>query len=329
MKSASDRLFGWTPFRAACVDGRMTLDWCHLGDRRPIEPLFVETIAQAMQDPFNLAFQQHTPVEVLETLPAGLPVGGFVFHMSRCGATLVSRLLAAFDCNTVASEPAPLQAVLRAAASGRITREQAETWLAGLVNAYAQQRFCYEQRLFLRLAATDALDIALVLRAFTDVPWIFLTRDPAEILASQYAAPDPEFLPGCFALQRLGLADRTARAMEESDIRATVLAALGRAALDGRTAGRGMFVDHSELPDALWSRIFPHFGMLPDAGTVEAMRAMSLPHAKAPGTLYARERDPARAGAARFRAVADRVAGPVMEAIAKVRDAGPASPTAP
>ena len=117
----------WTPFRAAAQGDTVVVDWCHLWSRRMVEPFFYETILQSMRDPFNLAFQQRTPIATLSEFPRGLPVAGFVFHMSRCGSTLISQALAAFESNIVVSEAGPLRSALRAASSGRFGREEAST----------------------------------------------------------------------------------------------------------------------------------------------------------------------------------------------------------
>ena len=67
--------------------------------------------------PFNLLFPRRTPVEVLtrwrEERP-GLAPTGFVFHLSRCGSTLVSQMLAALPQNVVLSEAGPINDALRA-----------------------------------------------------------------------------------------------------------------------------------------------------------------------------------------------------------------------
>ena len=59
--------------------------------------------------------QQRTSIEALSELPPGVPIAGFIFHMSRCGSTLLSQALAAFESNIVVSEAAPLRSILPAA----------------------------------------------------------------------------------------------------------------------------------------------------------------------------------------------------------------------
>jgi hypothetical protein len=89
------RLSGWTPFSVAPFNGALGVAWCRLGSRRMVEPFFYETIVKAMTRPFNLVFHQQTPVDALALLPRGVKPAGFIFHMSRCGSTLLSQALAA------------------------------------------------------------------------------------------------------------------------------------------------------------------------------------------------------------------------------------------
>src|SRR5262249_57696026 len=101
---------GWT-------GGGPLVDWWHLGGVRFTDPFFEQTIATAMAHPFNLLFRPATQLRALaapatpELRPAGL-----IFHMSRCGSTLVAQMLAALAGNVVLSEPTPLDHVLRAPA---------------------------------------------------------------------------------------------------------------------------------------------------------------------------------------------------------------------
>ena len=317
--SIADRLIGWTPFRAAWHGPEMRVDWCHFGAGRMTEPFFYETIAHAMRAPFNLTFQQRTSLAALAELPPGLAPSGFVFHMSRCGSTLISQALAAFEGNIVVSEAAPLRAALQAARSGRATPDQARSGFAALVNAYAQPRFSYETRVFVKFMAADVLDIALVRQAFPDVPWIFVTRDPAEIVASQEKITGVDLMRGQIAPALLGLGAEHVWSMDAIAYQAHVLAAFGRAALDAHPSGKGLILDYSDLPEALWTKIPAHFGFGVSPAAAEIMWQVSRRHSKAPGTPFSPQQDSNRANAAAFRPMTEPVTGAVMASLAGLR----------
>src|SRR5690242_2119180 len=114
---ARQRLDGWVPITVEWPDGKPVVEWCHLGARRFTEPFFEDTIREALRRPFNRLFHRRTPIEALadwrEASP-GLEPTGFVFHMSRCGSTLLAQMLARLCSNVVLSEPGPVDSVIRA-----------------------------------------------------------------------------------------------------------------------------------------------------------------------------------------------------------------------
>jgi hypothetical protein len=306
-------LEGWTPFRAGWSGGGMAVDWCHLGTRRFVEPFFYQTIARAMAEPFNLAFQQRTPMGALANLPAGVPVAGFIFHMSRCGSTLCAQAFASLSENIVISEAPPIHTLLRAPEFGPVTRANVAEWLTSLVNAFAQRRFGDERRVIIKFAASDAFHLPLIVQTFPEVPWVFLYRDPLEILASHQISGAPEFTPGGFASQHLRL-QGDPNELDEDTYRAHCLAAVGQAAL--AVAGTdSLFLDHRQLPDALFDVIPEHFGMsLTDADRAAILEATRR-HAKSPGRPYTHDGAEKRAAAAHLQRMAETFVGPTIAAL--------------
>jgi hypothetical protein len=306
-------LEGWTPFRAGWSGGRMAVDWCQLGARRFVEPFFYQTIASAMSEPFNMGFQQRTPIEALSRLPSGVPVAGFIFHMSRCGSTLCAQALASLPDNIVISEAPPIHTLLRAPEFGRATRDNVAEWLSGLLNAFAQPRFADEKRLIIKFSASDAFHLPLIVQTFPEVPWVFLYRDPQEILASHQSSAGPEFTPGGFASRYLRLQDNL-NELDEDTYRAHCLAAVGEAAL--ATAGaRSWFLDHSQLPGALLDAIPAHFGMSLTEADRAAILEATRRHAKSPARPYTDDGAEKRAAAAHLQRMADPIVGPTITAL--------------
>src|SRR4051812_22673696 len=97
----------WIPIRLYRRDDEPTIDWCHFGERSFSDPFFSQTVERCLRSPFNLLFRHQTSIEVLEEVTAaypGVPPTGFIFHVSRCGSTLVSQMLASLPRNIVISE---------------------------------------------------------------------------------------------------------------------------------------------------------------------------------------------------------------------------------
>jgi hypothetical protein len=313
-------LAGWSPFRAGWSDGRMVVDWCHFGSRRFVEPFFYESVACAMTEPFNMAFQQRSPIEALARLPPGVPIGGFIFHMSRCGSTLCTQALASLSKNIVLSEPAPVNAVIRAPEFGPATIDDSAGWLAGMINAFAQPRLGDERHLFVKFSAANTFDLPLVIRTFPEVPWIFLYRDPIEILASHQIEGSADFLPGAIPAQRLGLHGKEPWTLDAQRYQAHCLAGIGQAALSaGRQNPRSLFVNYRELPDALWESLPPHIGFTLSESDRAAIVETTRRHAKRPDTRFVDDTAAKQRAAEHLREMTEEIVGPTFAALDLVR----------
>ena len=205
---APDTLVGWTPVR---VDGRgdsAVVDWCRTDGVPFDDPTFDQTVQRCFRHPFRLLFRHRTDMEELrrfaETHP-GLPPAGFVFHMSRCGSTLVSRMLAACPEHLVVAEAGPLDSVLRDE-TGQPVR------LRWMMAALGQQRDARQRRLFVKFDSWSALHLPLVRRAFPDVPWLFLFRDPVEVLVSHARHMGAHVVPGVLPPELTGVSAEQAAA---------------------------------------------------------------------------------------------------------------------
>ncbi|KMO15111.1 sulfotransferase family protein [Methylobacterium platani] len=315
------RLDGWTPFGAGWIDGAMTVEWCHLGEHRFTDPFFYETIARAIGTPFNRAFRPRLPADALAALAPGVRPSGFVFHMARCGSTLAAQALSADPRHVVASEPGPVRAMLEAPRHADLAPERADAWLAGIVSALARPRAPGEDRFFVKFMAADILELPRIQRVFPDVPWLFLYRDPVEILASQMRRGGADTGRGTIPPDRLGLTRDAVLAMDRREYQLAAMAAYGRAALDGlaRAPGRGRVLRYDDLPDGLWRLFATHFGLDPALPGFAAMRAASLRHAKT-GAAFTPDGPAKREAAAAWRPAAERIVGPVLAALDAVRE---------
>jgi hypothetical protein len=192
----------WSPLRVFWSEGQPMVDWIFMGRRRFEEPFFEDTMQQLLYHPFHCAFRRVTPLASLGTLPSGIAPTGFIFHMSRCGSTLLCRMLAAHRQNIVLSECSPLDAVLRGGQGSDADRVQ---WLQWTLHALAQPRCGTEEHLFVKFDCWNIAQLPLVRRAFPGVPWIFLYREPLEVLLSHLFQPAAWTFPSHFLSTLLGL----------------------------------------------------------------------------------------------------------------------------
>lgn len=105
MNVGADQLTGWIPIRLYWNASTPVIDWCWVGTRRFTDLFFGHTIDACLRLPFSSLFRPQTPIDALRerhAMEPGLQPRGFIFHMSRCGSTLVSQMLASLPGSVVA-----------------------------------------------------------------------------------------------------------------------------------------------------------------------------------------------------------------------------------
>lgn len=264
------------------------IDWCQPAQARFIDPFFDQTVEDCLSDPFNLLFRQQTPIEVLgecsEAIP-GIEPTGFIFHMSRCGSTLISQMLAALPTNIVISEAPPIDAALRAQQKvAAVTDEQRIVWLRWFLSALSQPR-TGEQKFFVKFDAWHIFELPLIRRAFPNVPWVFVYRDPVEVLVSQLDHRGAHTIPGVLSPSSFGIDLDEAWTIQPEEYCARVLAALCEAALQYHSQG-GLLVNYKQLPKIVWTEIAEFFGVDLSDAEIAVMQEKTRRHAKNPAVAF-------------------------------------------
>lgn len=259
------QLKDWLPAALFRQDGRFWVDWVYQGRDRLLEPFFDGDLNLRMHLPFNQLFRQRTGIDSLgewHELQPGLQPSGFIFHMSRCGSTLLSQMLAALPQNVVISEAGPIDAVLRAGeVDPELSEQQQMLWLRWMISALGQPRQGGERHLFVKFASWHTLLLERIRRAFPAVPWIFLYRDPVEVLVSQLQQRGPQLVPSILGPERFGIDFASAVAMRPEEYCARVLSAICRAALQQCSAGDAKLINYTQLPQAAGGLASTHFGL--------------------------------------------------------------------
>ncbi|MBC7774701.1 MAG: hypothetical protein H7246_04620 [Phycisphaerae bacterium] len=198
-----------------------------------------------------------------------IPVGGFIFHLSRCGSTLVTQMMKTLDDLLVISEPPGISNILF---QNELVSEQksivAKRFKA-LVLAHAHSLDFRKKKLFIKFQEFPIFHLDIIHEAFPDTPWIFLYREPLEIMASwfQDEADTGPFLmrlhqhkkPNYLA-KKLQIYPSDVEQMPREEVAAKIIAQMIQVAMSN--LGRhGLAIDYASLPRAFFSRIAPHFNL--------------------------------------------------------------------
>ncbi len=276
----------WIPVRCYRRENQAFVDWCCLGKERLTEPFFDDSIAKRFRQPFNQLFRHQTPIEFLGELnefSSGLKPTGFIFHLSRCGSTLISQMLAALEQNIVISEASPIDFVLRAS---KISEEKRIKWLQWIINALGQKRNQDEEKFFIKFDCWNTLEINLIKRAFPDVPWIFLYRNPVEIIVSHIKQRGAQMIPGLIKEILPDLSFKKSLQISPEEYCSRVLEKICKNALQSLKSGDGLAVNYTELPEAVHAKILKHFKVSLNQKDIEKMSEAAKFNAKSPSMNF-------------------------------------------
>jgi len=313
---------GWLPSGTFWRNRRLFVRWALFGDQRLTEPFFEGDVQRATRKPFNRLIRYATPIDKLaEWLRdhPGLQPNGFIFHMSRCGSTLVSQMLAALARNVVVSEASPIDAVVRAPQMlPGLSDDQHVRWLRSIVGALGQPRAGNELNYFIKLDSWHTLALPLFQRAFPDVPWIFMYRDPVEVLVSQLRIPGWQMVPGAVDPILLG-SPSSDGALNPQIYRAQVLARVCEPVLEHHS-GKSLLINYRQLPEAVWTAIMPHFGVACGDHDRDAMAQVARYDAKTPSFEFTADSESKqREATAPVRAVAEERIGEIYQRLEVLR----------
>jgi len=267
----------WTPIRLTLERPEPVVDWCDLRGIAFREPFFMQTVARwahqtadGGEAPRPVVRTVLSALEAVDGVGECLEPSGFIFHMSRCGSTVLSRLFGTVPDTVVISEAEPINSFLEADPD-ELNEEALVHCLRLMIRALGRKRFGEERHYVVKFSSWNVRRLDLLRAAFPNTPWIFVYRQPIEVVNSVLKGS-----PGWMQLQRfpaqaehlLGIPAAECADMPVEEFCARGLAGFCAAALaadDGRT----LFINYRDLPQAAWGPVAHHFD-IPLAAEQEA-----------------------------------------------------------
>ena len=126
-------------------------------------------------------------------VPKLLKLRGVVFHESRCGSTLAANTMMAMDPlrHRVYSESAPPIAAIKACGElyEECSLESAANLLRDVIYLMGRSADPRETNLFFKFQSISVRNMDVFRMAFPNTPWIYLYREPVEVMMSQLDVP--------------------------------------------------------------------------------------------------------------------------------------------
>jgi hypothetical protein len=159
--------------------------------------------------------------------------------------------------------------------------DQRNAMLVDLIACYRRARRPNERQFVTKMTdAMASIRLPQFRSAFPTLPWVFVYRDPVEVMVSVLRRPTGSierwYKNRAYAAQRLGMPILRSPGMwPEEYVARTLQRFCQRAVEAARSTSPGLFlaVPYSRLPDAIWETIGPHFGIEISEQDREVMRA--------------------------------------------------------
>ena len=288
---------GWLPARSVQTGSEPAFDWLWFGPGKLSAPFFEDEVRRAEALPLNWLLRTRMPLASLIAGASGdePPLRGLIFHMSRCGSTLLAQMLGAIAGTVVTSEPEPLDAVLRWIASARPPAATASAAIRAMAAALGRRSGVFVDAHIIKLEVWHTFFLPELRAALPDAAWAYLHRDPVEVLVSQMTQPSLHIVPGALDEERLGI--RGFDAPSHIDYAARVLGRCVGAATENWSLGGGLSIDYRQIVSGGAMAAALHFGLAPDPVDNAAMAVATKRDAKAPETTFSSDIESKRAAA--------------------------------
>jgi hypothetical protein len=199
----------WYPHKLINARSEILCRWFYAGEKRFTEPFFDETIMKCLSHPFNSSrYRCVSGLDLLRQGAEGLPFvtpTAFIFHVSRCGSTLLSQLLSLSTSTIVLSEVPFLDEVLRLPyQNSNIETVDSDILFREALSFYGQKREGTECYLFVKTDSWHVLFYKRLRQLFPHIPFVLLYRKPDEVVYSHRKKRGLHAVPGLLEAAILG-----------------------------------------------------------------------------------------------------------------------------
>ncbi|WP_211473876.1 hypothetical protein [Collimonas humicola] len=286
----------WVPYKLVRQEQQWRCLWLDLEGKRIAEPFFSDTILRCKASaPANRRFPSISSLEYLTAHATAaadvLAPSAFIFHVSRCGSTLVSQLLGLSEKNIALSEVPLIDELLRMSLNQADSAE-AEAALKASIALLGRRRLGQEKHLFIKLDSWHVFFAGTLRRLYPDVPFILLYRSPDEVVFSHQKRRGMQAVPGLLEPGLFGMSQAESASYDGDRYIAKVLEYYYSQFLRiAETDDRSLLLDYRQGGIDIVRRLAGFSGVALDQAETAEMAVRSRFHAKYPEQGFAEEKN--------------------------------------
>lgn len=271
----------WLPYRYQAKS--RSIDWC-LPQGHATEPFHDQYIERCRGQLLNQLIMPRTSLKPLvdrQAIASLLQPAGFIFHLSRCGSTLVSGCLAELDNTCVLSESPLLTELMLDDSLNEKIKQHLLPQLIHLQAITSPGR----HKIIIKWNAWDLFFWPLIRSLYPQVPVLFLVRNPVEILASHQRSAG-RHMAGDKSLMVIKPIRDVASGTDFGEFREGVLQSLLSSMNTYKDSSGVWTVDYASLTLKKMFEVAGYFNLQIDGDTQDRIVARMNFHSKMPDQLF-------------------------------------------
>jgi len=182
--SSENKLRGWVPVKFVIKSGEMSFQWMDFSSVDISQPFFRQTVEKMVKLGNRIKTSSVQDLITIGSRLATVHPSCLIFHVSRCGSTLLANALRATGNCVALSEPKIITDLFHFCHDLPVSaQELRDSILQSVVNLYATYQGM-QRNVVIKLASWNLLNLRSFRKIWPQTPCILMIRDPGEVIIS-------------------------------------------------------------------------------------------------------------------------------------------------
>lgn len=284
-------LRNWIPYKLVNLDGQLQCHWLNAREMPFAEPFFDESVVK-----IKGLNSEHAGISSVSDLALfeewsndldAIEPSAFIFHISRCGSTLVSQLLTESSEHIVLPEVPFFDDLLRLPYQySDFAAQTTSRLLTAAMKYYGQKRRGMEQHLFVKADSWHLFFYEQLRQLYPNTPFVLMYRNPNEVFSSLKRVPALQSVPGLIEPEVFGFDSDEVPQEQDIYIAQVLEKYLQQYHKIIATDNKFLLLNYSEGPMPMIKKIAAFSHITLDAQNIATMEERSRYHSKKPGEAF-------------------------------------------